>query len=31
MSKIWEIITQREVEATIRSRIKSYLDGFRED
>lgn len=31
MSKIWEIITQREVEVTIRSRIKSYLDGFRED
>ena len=31
MSKIWEIIPQNEVEASIRSRIKCYLDGFPDD
>ena len=31
MSKIWEIIPQSEVEETIRSRIKCYLDGFPDD
>lgn len=31
MSKIWETITQREVEETIRRRIELYLDGFPDD
>ena len=31
MSKIWEIIPQSEVETSIRSRIKCYLDGFPDD
>lgn len=31
MSKIWEIIPQNEVETSIRSRIKCYLDGFPDD
>ena len=31
MSKIWEIITQSEVEATIRLHIKGYLDALPDD
>ena len=31
MSRIWEIIPQSEVEASIRIRIKCYLDGFPDD